>query len=174
MSERTISILIIIVSVVVPALVAVLFYVAPPDFATHVNLTFFPRFHAALNSATAVCLITGVYFIKRKQIRQHRASMLTAFFLSTVFLLSYITYHSLHESTPYPGTGLIRTVYLVILISHIVLAALILPLILFTFAKALNNKITQHRKLARWTFPLWLYVAVTGVLVYLFMAPHYG
>jgi len=174
MSEKSISILIIFVSVLVPGLVAVLFYISPPEFATNVNLTFFPKFHALLNSLTAICLITGVYFIKKKKIRKHRASMLTAFFLSAVFLLSYVTYHSLHESTPYPGTGLIRTVYLVILVSHIILAALILPLILFTFAKALNNKIAQHRKLARWTFPLWLYVAVTGVLVYLFMAPYYG
>ena len=99
--------------------------------------------------------------------------MLTAFLLSSIFLLSYVTYHSLSTSTPYPGTGLIRTVYLFILISHIILATLILPLILFTFAKAINNKIDQHRRLARWTFPLWLYVAITGVVVYLFMAPHY-
>ena len=174
MSERAISIIIMMVSIFVPGLIAVLFYISPPEFATNVNLTFFPRFHALLNSLTAICLICGVFFIRRKQIRQHRASMLTAFFLSVVFLLSYVTYHSLHESTPYPGVGVIRTVYLIILASHIILAALILPLILFTFAKALNNKIVQHRKLARWTFPLWLYVAVTGVLVYIFMAPYYG
>jgi putative membrane protein len=154
--------------------VAVLFYVKPPAVATSMDLTFFPRFHAILNSLTAVCLVAGVAFIKRKEIRKHRASMLTAFALSCVFLLSYVTYHSLSESTPYPGTGFIRTVYLTILISHIILAALILPLILFTFARALNNKIAQHRKLARWTFPLWLYVAITGVVVYLFMAPYYG
>lgn len=174
LSERTTSIIIILVSIVVPVLVTMLFYVAPPEFATNKDLTFFPKFHALLNSATAVCLVVGVYFIKNKRIKAHRATMLTAFALSAVFLLSYVTYHSLHESTPYPGTGLIRTIYLIILVSHIILAALIMPLILFTFAKALNNKITAHRKLARWTFPLWLYVAVTGVAVYLFMAPYYG
>jgi putative membrane protein len=154
--------------------VAFLFYQSPPAFASDMDLTFFPKFHAILNSLTAACLVTGVYFIKQKNIRNHRLCMLTAFLLSTIFLLSYVTYHGLHESTPYPGTGIIRTVYLLILVSHIILAALILPLILFTFAKALNNKIAQHRKLARWTFPLWLYVAVTGVVVYLFMAPYYG
>ncbi|MCP4121668.1 MAG: DUF420 domain-containing protein [Bacteroidetes bacterium] len=174
MSERAVSILIMIVSILVPGLVAMLFYVSPPEFATDVNLTFFPKFHALLNSLTALCLITGSYFIRRKEIKKHRASMLTAFFLSAVFLLSYVTYHSLHESTSYPGTGLIRTIYLLILASHIILAALNLPLILFTFAKALNSKTAQHRKLARWTFPLWMYVAVSGVLVYLFMAPYYG
>lgn len=173
MSEKATTILIIVLSIAVPGLVALLFYVKPPEIATGMDLKFFPKFHAILNSGTAVCLVTGVYFIKRKQIGKHRASMLTAFLLSSVFLLSYVTYHSLSTSTPYPGTGLLRTVYLVILISHIILAAMILPLILFTFARAINNQISRHRKLAKWTFPLWLYVAVTGVVVYLFMAPHY-
>ena len=173
MSERAVSIVIILLSIAVPALVAALFYVSPPAFATDMNLTFFPKFHATLNSLTALCLVVGVYFIKNKKIQQHRAAMMSAFFLSALFLLSYVTYHSLHESTPYPGEGLVRTIYLIILVSHIILAALILPLILFTFAKAINNKIAQHRKLAVWTFPLWLYVALSGVAVYLFMAPHY-
>ncbi len=172
--ERTIAIGIIILSVAVPALVAVLFRMSPPAFAADMELTFFPKFHALLNSGTAVCLVTGVYFIRRKQRSRHKACMLTAFFLSAIFLLSYVTYHSLHESVPFPGTGWIRPVYFFILISHIILAALILPLILFTFAKALNNRFDQHRRLAVWTFPLWLYVAVSGVLVYLFMAPYYG
>jgi putative membrane protein len=100
--------------------------------------------------------------------------MLTAFFLSSIFLISYVTYHSLSESTHYPEDAPFRTLYLFILLTHIVLAALILPLILFTFSKAINNKIEQHKKLAKWTFPLWLYVALTGVTVYLFMAPYYG
>ena len=100
--------------------------------------------------------------------------MLLAFLLSAVFLISYVTYHSLTESTPYPSDAPFRTIYLIILISHIVLSALILPLILFTFSKAINNKIVQHKKLAKWTFPLWLYVTLTGVAVYLFMAPYYG
>lgn len=173
MTERTQSLLILAVSVAVPALVAVLFYVSPPAFAQSADLDFFPRFHAILNSLTAGCLVTGYLFIRKGDRRRHRAAMLTAFFLSAVFLLSYVTYHSLHESTPYPGTGFWRPVYFFILITHIVLAAAILPLILFTFARALNGKFAQHRKLARWTLPLWLYVAVTGVLVYLFMAPYY-
>ena len=173
MKERTLNILIIIVSILVPVIVAVLFKLQP-GLGSNMNLTFFPKFHAILNGSTALCLMVGVYFIKQKKIKQHRASMLTGFFLSAIFLVSYVTYHSLSESTSYPLDAPLRTLYLVILVTHIILAALILPLILFTFSKAINNKIEQHRKLAKWTFPLWLYVALSGVTVYLFMAPHYG
>ncbi len=172
MKERTVSILIIIVSILVPTVVAGLLYIQPPEFAANFDLTFFPKFHACLNSLTAICLLIGIYFIKNKKIKQHRAAMLTAFFLSTVFLMSYVTYHSLQEeSSVYEGA--FRTVYLFILISHIILSALILPLILFTFAFALFDRIKIHQKLAKWTFPLWLYVAISGVAVYLFMAPYY-
>ena len=172
MSERLATIIIVIVSVLVPVLVAVLLKVQPPEFAANLNLTFFPKFHASLNSLTAICLFIGIWFIKNKKIKQHRATMLTAFFLSTVFLISYVTYHSLQEeSSVYEGS--FRMVYLIILLTHIVLSALIMPLILLTFWKAINNKIEQHRKLAKWTFPLWLYVAISGVSVYVFMAPYY-
>lgn len=174
MSERAQSYLIIIVSILVPVVVAALFFISPPQVQHNLPLSFFPKFHALLNSLTALCLLVGIYFIKQKKIRQHRAAMLTAFFLSAVFLVSYVTYHTLSESTPYGGEGFIRYVYFFILITHIVLAALILPLILFTFAKALNNKIAEHRRLAKWTFPLWLYVAITGVLVYLMVSPYYS
>lgn len=173
MSEKTVTTLIIIISIAVPALVAVLFFISPPEIQHNLNLAFFPKFHAILNSLTAICLIVGVYFIKNKKIKAHRASMLTAFALSTVFLISYVTYHSLSSPTKYGGEGLMKSVYYFILFTHIVLAALILPLILFTFSKALNNKINEHRKLAKWTFPLWLYVAITGVLVYLMISPYY-
>ncbi len=173
MKERNLNILIIVVSLVVPALVATLFKLQL-GLANQANLTFFPKLHATLNGLTAICLMTGVYFIKQKKVKQHRMAMFTAFLLSSIFLISYVTYHSLAESTHYPTDAPFRTIYLIILLSHIVLAALILPLILFTFSKAINNKIEQHRKLAKWTFPLWLYVALTGVTVYLFMAPYYG
>jgi putative membrane protein len=173
MKERTLNIIIIVVSLIVPALVAALFKLQL-GLANHANLTFFPKFHATLNGLTAICLMFGVFFIKQKKVKQHRFAMFTAFLLSSIFLISYVTYHSLAESTHYPVDAPFRTIYLIILLSHIVLAALILPLILFTFSKAINNKIEQHRKLAKWTFPLWLYVALTGVTVYLFMAPYYG
>jgi putative membrane protein len=174
MSERAQAYLIIVVSILVPALVSALFFIAPPEFQHNIDLSFFPKFHATLNSLTAICLVTGVFFIKRKNIRYHRAFMLSAFLLSTVFLVSYVTYHSLSESTSYGGEGPLKYIYFFILITHIILAALILPLILFTFSRALNNKIDQHRKLARWTFPLWLYVAVSGVIVYFMISPYYS
>lgn len=187
--ERTISAVIIIVSILVPVLVAVLFFVSPPEIYHNFDLAFFPRFHAILNSLTSICIISGFILIKKKEIKWHRLSMLTAFLLSTVFLVSYVTYHTLSDgSTKYgdadfngvldqaeaAAAGTLRYVYYFILLTHIILAALILPLILFTFSKALNNKIETHRKLARWTFPLWLYVAVTGVLVYVLISPYYS
>lgn len=187
--ERSISAVIISVSILVPVVVAVLFFVSPPEIQHNLNLGFFPPFHATLNTLTAVCILTGVILIRKKQIKWHRRSMLTAFLLSTVFLVSYVTYHSLTDgSTKYgdvdhngildateaTAAGFMRYVYYFILLTHIVLAALILPLILFTFSKALNNKIAEHRKLAKWTFPLWMYVAVTGVLVYFMIAPFYA
>lgn len=186
--ERSISAVIITVSVLVPVVVAVLFFVSPPEIQHNLNLGFFPPFHAALNSLTALCILIGVFLIRNKQVKWHRASMLSAFLLSTVFLVSYVIYHSLAEgSTKYgdvdhngvldaaelASAGFLRYIYYFILLTHIVLAALILPLILFTFSKALNNKIAEHRKLAKWTFPLWMYVAVTGVLVYFMIAPYY-
>jgi putative membrane protein len=187
--ERSISAVIISVSILVPIVVAILFFVSPPEIQHNINLGFFPPFHATLNTLTAICILTGVILIKNKQVKLHRTSMLTAFLLSTVFLVSYVTYHSLVEgSTKYgdidhngildaaeaASAGIMRYLYYFILLTHIILAALILPLILFTFSKALNNKIAEHRKLAKWTFPLWMYVAVTGVLVYFMIAPYYA
>jgi len=174
MSEKVQSYIIILISILVPSLVSVLFFVSPPESQYTIDLSFFPRFHAILNSMTALCLLTGVFFVRNKKIKQHRMAMLTAFFLSAIFLVSYITYHSLSEPTSYGGEGLLKSIYYFVLITHIILAALILPLILFTFSKAINNNITAHRKLARWTFPLWLYVALSGVLVYLMISPYYN
>lgn len=173
MRDKNVTILIIIISIAVPALVAGLLTIQP-SLASNTSVTFFPSFHAILNSLATLCIITGIYFIKNKKIKQHRFSMLAAFFLSAIFLISYVVAKTLHPATPYPADAPLRNVYFFILISHIVLSALILPLILFTFYKAIDNQIPQHRRLAKWTFPLWLYVTISGVVVYLFMAPHYG
>ena len=173
MNEKKINIAIVVISILVPVLVAILFKIQIGN-SSNLDLTFFPKFHAFLNGSAAISILIGFYFVKTKKVKQHRVMMLLAFLLSAVFLISYVTYHSLTESTPYPSDAPFRTIYLIILISHIVLSALILPLILFTFSKAINNKIVQHKKLAKWTFPLWLYVTLTGVAVYLFMAPYYG
>jgi uncharacterized membrane protein YozB (DUF420 family) len=126
----------------------------------------FPVINATLNGASTVLLLTGRWLISRRRITQHRLVMLTAFVTSTLFLISYVYYH-LHVGTVrFQGTGWTRPVYFTILISHVVLAIVIVPLVLVTLTRALRERFDKHRAIARWTFPLWLYVSVTGVLVY--------
>jgi putative membrane protein len=128
-----------------------------------------PHLNAILNSTSALLLVTGWVMIRNRWIAAHRACMGSAFLTSTLFLVSYLTYHYYHGSTRFQGTGIIRTVYLSILGTHTVLAVVILPMILLTFARALRGDLSGHRKIARWTLPLWLYVSVTGVIVYLML-----
>ena len=173
MTETIYKRVIIGISLLVPALVIILFYVDPPEATSGIDLKIFPKFHAVLNSIATVLLLAGLYFIKNKQINRHRAMMLSAFVVSTVFLLSYVTYHTLSKPTPYGGDGLLKYVYYFILITHVVLAAGVLPFILFTFLRALTGDIEKHRKIAKLTLPVWLYVTITGVLVYLLISPYY-
>lgn len=128
-----------------------------------------PTLNAILNSISAILLITGYSFIRRKKINAHRTCMISAFVTSTLFLVSYLTYHYHVGSVRFQGQGAIRSIYFVILLTHTVLAAVIVPLILITFARALKRNFAKHRAIARWTFPLWLYVSVTGVVVYLML-----
>lgn len=128
-----------------------------------------PTLNAILNSTSAILLIAGWRLIKRKRIDAHRACMIGALATSTLFLISYLYYHYHHGSTRFAGTGALRAIYLTILLTHTVLAAGILPLILVTVARALKQNFAGHRKVARWTMPLWLYVSVTGVVVYLML-----
>ena len=139
---------------------------APAEFRH--RLHFLPALNAVLNGLSAVCLTTGFVFIRRRQVARHRAAMTTAFVFSSLFLVSYILNHALHGDTLYPHTAM-RTLYLWILSSHILLSIVALPIVLITFFLSLSGRIPQHRKLARWTFPLWLYVSVTGVVVYLML-----
>ena len=132
-----------------------------------------PRFHAILNATATVLLATGYVLIRNGKVQAHRATMVGAFLLSVVFLLSYVVYHAQAPVTRYGGQGLVRSVYYFVLITHVVLAPVILPLALYTVARALRGEIPRHRRIARWTLPLWLYVTVTGVAVYLMMAPYY-
>lgn len=173
-SNRTVNVVIIILSVVVAGLVSVLARVTLSG-AEHLpwDVHLQPKLHATLNSITTVLLLTGYFFIKRKNILAHRFSMVAAFFVSGLFLISYVIYHALTESTSFGGEGMLKWVYYIILISHIILAAVIFPLILMTIHRAWTNQIEAHKKLARWTFPIWLYVAITGVVVYLLIAPYY-
>lgn len=130
------------------------------------NVSQLPALNAALNAASGILLLTGYGFIRARRERSHRICMLAAFLASTLFLVSYLTYHAIHGSTPFTGTGMLRTVYFSILISHTLLAALVPPLAVLTIIAALRDRRSRHRRLARWTLPIWLYVSVTGVIIY--------
>jgi putative membrane protein len=161
------------VSILVPVLVLILMYLPQRYNFLGVEMGNFPLFHAVLNFFTALFLIAGFYFMRIKEVIWHRNMMISAFFLSAVFLISYVISKISNEPVPYGGEGVLRYVYFFILITHILLSAIIVPLVLFTMYRGLSGQIEKHRKIARYTFPVWLYVAVTGVLVYVFMSPYY-
>lgn len=136
-------------------------------------VAFLPAVNASLNTVSTICLVTGFVMIKQGRRTAHRNFMVGAFAASTLFLISYIVYHSLHGDTPFRGKGWIRPVYFAVLISHIVLSAVALPLVLTSFFFSLSGRFAKHKKVSRFTFPLWLYVSVTGVLVF-FMLRGFG
>jgi putative membrane protein len=173
MKERTAVVTIVLVSVLIPALVATLFYSDFFALNLDADLQFLPAFHASLNGATACILTVGYAFIRRRNAAWHKAMMLTATACSAVFLLSYVVYHSQSESTVFGGEGWLRSVYYFVLLSHILLAIAVVPLVLLTLFRSLTGQFQRHRKIAIWTFPVWLYVSVTGVVVYLLISPYY-
>ncbi len=132
-----------------------------------------PPLHAAVNAAGALVLIVSLICIKLGKVSLHRATMVVAMGLSVLFLLSYVAYHMTNDPTRYGGEGVARAVYFFLLITHIVSAAVSLPFILFTFIAGWTNRFTAHKRLARWVFPLWLYVALTGPVCYLMLRPYY-
>ena len=160
-----------IVSILIPVVVVILMVLPGKD--TQSSLSALPLFHATLNGMTAILLLLGFYFIKNMKIIQHRFCMLTAFALSSIFLASYVIYHFNTGHISYGGEGIIKYVYFFILVTHITLATTVVPFALLAIYRALTNQIERHKKIVRWTFPIWLYVAVTGVLVYLMMMPYY-
>ena len=165
---------IITVSVVIPIVVAILFNIKLKDFGIIVEpLSFLPPIYATINGLTAVLLVAAVISIKNGNKNLHEKLMTTAITCSVVFLIMYVAYHITSNSTKFGGQGTIRTVYFLILISHIALSIIIIPFVLFTYVRALSGNYERHKKLARITFPLWLYVAVTGVIVYLMISPYY-
>lgn len=174
MTESLSKIVVYGLSVLVALIVTLLFFIPAPKVELGFNIHFFPAFHAFLNGSTAVLLLIGLYFIKNKNVSAHKASMLGAFVLSTIFLLSYVFYHAISEPTTYGGQGTIKYIYYFVLLTHIVLAAGVLPFILFTFLRAFNKQFDKHKRLARWTWPVWFYVAVTGVVVYFMISPYYA
>ena len=138
------------------------------------DYSIFPALNATLNGASAVLITTGRILIGRKQIRLHRACMIAAVTTSSLFLTSYLYYHAHVGSVHFPGQGWARPVYFTILISHTVLAATVVPLVLFSLSYGLRSRFDPHRRISRWTFPVWLYVSITGVVVYIMLYQIYG
>ncbi|MDB9961553.1 DUF420 domain-containing protein [Oceanihabitans sp.] len=161
---------IVILSIVIPVVVAVLFGVKIPNVEP---LSFLPPIYASINGVTALVLVMAFWAIKNKKIKLHEGLMKFAIMLSVAFLMMYVAYHMTSDSTKFGGEGSIKYVYYFILITHIVLSIIIIPFVLITYVRAITKSFERHKKIARITFPLWLYVAVTGVIVYLMISPYY-
>ena len=161
---------IILVSITIPVVVAFLFRIRLENVQ---SLSFLPPIYASVNGYTAIILLVALWAIKNRKINLHEQMMKTAIGLSLAFLIMYVAYHLTSDPTPFGGEGPIKTVYYIILISHIVLSVAIIPLVLISFVRGISQQFTQHRKIARITFPIWLYVTVTGVIVYYMISPYY-
>jgi putative membrane protein len=171
-NDKQARLLIITVSVVVFLAVAILSKVKL-DVDLGFDIHIFALINAVINSCVSILLVAGLITVKNKNYVAHKKIMLAAIVLSILFLVSYISHHLLSGDTKYGGEGVIRYVYFVILITHIFLAAIILPFILFTAYRSLTGEYAKHKKLAKYTWPLWLYVSLTGVIVYLMISPYY-
>lgn len=172
--EKKFSKFIVAVSIVIPLVVAILFGVKLKDLGIQVEpLSFLPPIYAATNGLTAIILVCAVLAIKNGKRKLHERLMTFAIALSVAFLVMYVAYHMTSDSTKFGGEGVIRYVYFFILITHILLSVAIIPLVLISYVRALSQSFDRHKKIAKITFPLWLYVAVTGVVVYLMISPYY-
>jgi putative membrane protein len=163
-----------LIAIAVPIVVAVLLFMPSKIEVASDWVFFLPHLNAVINSAASIALIMGLVFIKKGNIPLHRASMTTAFGLGAIFLVSYVIYHATAESTTFGGEGLIRSFYYFILISHIILAAVALFPILLAYYYGYTDQREKHRKVVKFAFPIWLYVTITGVLVYLMISPYYS
>lgn len=165
---------IVVLAIIIPLIVAVLSRLKLQDFGIEVEpLTFLPPIYAAINGLTALILIIAFIAIKNKNLMLHQSLMTTAIWCSAVFLVLYVAYHMTSDSTTFGGEGAIKYVYYFILLTHILLSIVIIPFVLITYVRAITNNIERHKKIAKITFPLWLYVAITGVIVYLMISPYY-
>lgn len=166
--------LIIALSVIIPLAVAALFGVNLRKLGYDVEpLSFLPPIYATINGLTAVLLITAIVAIKNGKRVLHERLMKTAIACSVAFLIMYVAYHMTADSTKFGGEGAVKYIYFFILITHIILSVVIIPLVLITYVRALAKKFDKHKKIAKITFPIWLYVAITGVVVYLMISPYY-
>jgi len=159
-----------ILSIAIPVVVAILFTVRIPGIE---RIAYLPPIYAAINGLTAVLLLMAVFQIKKGNKLVHERLMKSCIVLSVLFLGMYVTYHMTSDSTTYGGEGIIRYVYFFILISHIILSIVVIPFVLVTYVRAISGNFKMHKKIAKITFPLWLYVAITGVIVYIMISPYY-
>lgn len=165
---KAIGVILLISGLAFAFLIWLIYYKGGSDYSSNL-ITSLPALNALLNSTSAVLLIFGYRAIRQGKYMTHMRFNLTAFLTSTLFLISYVIYHNFHGSTPFPGQGIIRPIYFFILISHIILSALVMPLILTSFYLAFSDKIRLHRKVSKFTLPVWLYVSVTGVLIFVIL-----
>lgn len=168
--EKKYNKLIVVLSIAIPLVVAALFGIKIPNVEP---LTFLPPIYATINGLTAIILVLAFLAIKKKNVVLHENLMKTAILCSMVFLLMYIAYHMTSDSTKYGGEGILKYFYYFILITHIILSIVVIPFVLITYVRAITQNFEKHKKIARITFPLWLYVAVTGVLVFIMISPYY-
>ena len=158
------------VSILIPVVVAILFTVRLPNIAP---LDFLPPIYASINALTALILVVAYVAIRQKKIKLHESLMKTAIALSLVFLVMYVAYHMTSDPTPFGGDGIVKYIYYFILISHIILSIGIIPMVLVTYVRAIAKRFADHKKISVITFPIWLYIAITGVVVYLMISPYY-
>ncbi|MDF2962797.1 MAG: putative rane protein [Paenibacillus sp.] len=172
-SSRNFMPLIAVFSVVLIGIIALLFFLPGYEGTLSFDVTVFPLLNAIFNGFTFCFLLISLYFIKRRNIPMHRNFILCAFMTTALFLVSYVIYHYLTEPTVFGGSDTLRYVYYFILISHVLLAIVNVPLALISVARGFSMQVERHRKIARWTMPVWLYVSSTGVIVYLLISPYY-
>lgn len=165
--------LIIVLSVAIPVIVAVLIFFPQSGKLGDFDVSFLPHLNGILNTATSLCLIAGFIFIKQKKESWHRLMMISAFLISSIFLVSYVIYHYQAEPTKFGGEGTLKIIYYFVLLTHIPLAAIVVPFVLFSIYYAITDQREKHKKVVKWTFPIWIYVAITGVIVYLMISPYY-
>lgn len=166
--------LIVLLSVAIPTLVAYLIYKPQMHHSAKHWVYILPHLNAAINATTSLLLLAGLYFIRKKQINNHRNMMVSAFVLGTLFLIFYVIYHGSAPSTSFGGVGMIRPIYYTLLLSHILLAIVVVPLVLMALYFAIKDNIDNHKRVVKFAYPIWLYVSVTGVLVYLLISPYYS
>lgn len=171
--NRNYAPIIIGLTIIINVTIALLFFLPKQDRDIPFDVSLLPRLNAVFNSFTFIFLLAALFFILRKNVTMHRNFIFAAFTTTALFLITYLTYHYLAPSTSYGGEGILKSVYYFVLLTHISLAPIVVALALFSLVWGLTGKISKHRKIARWTMPIWLYVSFTGILVYLLISPYY-